>query len=50
MEIKTPRIKIFKKVIETRETIKDKATLTMAETMAATEITMLIMESPFNAR
>jgi hypothetical protein len=50
MEIKTPEIRIFRKVMETRKIIKDKATLTMAVTMAATEITMLITESHLNAK
>jgi hypothetical protein len=48
VKIKTPEIKIFRK--EIREIIKDKVTLTMAVTMAATEITMLTTESHLNAK
>jgi hypothetical protein len=50
MEIKTPEIRIFRKVMEIREIVKDKVTLTMAVTMAATGITMLITESHLNAK
>jgi hypothetical protein len=50
IKIKTPEVKIFRKEMETREIVKDKVTLTMAVTMAATEITMLITESHSNAK
>jgi hypothetical protein len=50
IKIKTPEVKIFRKEMEIREIVKDKVTLTMAVTMAATEITMLITESHLNVK
>jgi hypothetical protein len=46
IKIKTPEIKIFRE--EIKEIIRDKATLTMAVIMAATEMRMLTTESHLN--
>jgi hypothetical protein len=45
-EIRTPKIRMFKKKINNKRTIKDKITLTTA---AITAAAVLTMKNPFNA-